>query len=145
MNTMTKKGSMLVLALLMMIMSVYVPFKQAEAAMTYNNTSNAYLSGSVDSNGNLNAALCVYGKSGVTTRIDVELYVDKQFLGIFWTRVNIGYPNNVWTDYTTHYSYNNNFSTHLDSTGTYRITVTYTVSGTGGSADVIIKTSTVTY
>ena len=66
-------------------------------------------------------------------------------MGIFWTRVNIGYTNNVWHDSTTSYIYSNYFEFQLTSTGTYRVTVTYTVSGTGGPADVITLTDILTY
>ncbi len=145
MNTMTKKGSMLVLALLMMIMSVYVPFKQAEAATTYNNTTSASLSGSVNANGRLTASLYVLGIKGKTTRIETSLYVEKRILGIFWSRVDIGCEDNIWHDSVTNYYYSNSFCCDLSSTGTYRVTVTYTVSGSGGASDVITKTCTVTY
>lgn len=145
MKTNTKRGTMLALAALMLFMSMFVPFEDAEAEMMYNNTTNALLSCSIDENADLSAILTVYGKQGKTTRINVELYVEKQFLGIFWYRIDIGCTNNIWTDSTTQYYYNNTFTTHLNSHGTYRVTVTYTVSGTGGADDIITKTSTIIY
>lgn len=145
MYTLTKKVTVFALALLMLVMSVLVPMKKAEAAMMYNNTYDADLFCTINSSGQLQASLSVTGYKSKTTHISVELYVEKKVLGLFWSRVDIGYTNNVWTDSTTNYRYSNSFTTNLSSTGTYRVTVTYTVSGTGGVSDIIVKTSTVSY
>ncbi|MBO4879355.1 MAG: hypothetical protein J5544_03775 [Clostridia bacterium] len=145
MNTMTKKWTLLMLAVLTLVMSIFVPLNKASAATTYNNTNRANLYASVSSNGRLSASLSVLGIKGITTKIEVSLYVEKRILGLFWSRVDIGCDDNVWEDSTTNYYYNNTFSCDLSSTGTYRVTVTYTVSGTGGASDVITKTDTVTY
>lgn len=145
MYTMTKRGTVFALALLMLVMSVFVPMKKAEAAMMYNNTGGTSISCTVDSNGRLQATLIVNGKSGITTHIGVKLYVEKRVLGIFWSRVNIGCDDNLWIDSTNNYNYRNVFSVNLTASGTYRTTVTYTVSGTGGGNDIITQTDTVTY
>ena len=145
MYTMTKRGTVFALALLMLVMSVFVPMKKAEAAMMYNNAYDADLYCTINSNGHLQASLSVTGYVKKTTHISVELYVEKRILGLFWSRVDIGCTNNIWTDSTSNYSYSNLFTTNLSSSGTYRVTATYTVSGTGGTADVIVKTSTASY
>ena len=145
MNTMIKRGTFLTLALLMLAMSFIVPFRSTNAATTYNNTTRTSLCCNVASNGSLYAELGVTGIKGKTSRIEVELYVEKRVLGIFWSRVNIGYEDNVWRDSINGYIYDNTFSTPLSSTGTYRVTATFTVSGSGGSNDVITMTDTVTY
>lgn len=141
----TKRFLTLSLTLLLLVMSIAVPIKKASAAITYNNTVSATLNCSVNSSGRLTAAMNVTGIAGTTKKIQVELYVEKRFLLVFWSRVDIGYTDNVWTDSVSGYYYNNSFHTDLSSTGTYRTTVTYTVSGSGGADDVITKTSTVTY
>ena len=140
-----KRFPTLLLALLLLAMSIAVPLKKARAAITYNNTASATLNCSVSSGGQLSAKLNVTGFNGTTSRISVELYVEKRVLLVFWSRVDIGCPNNVWTDAVNSYKYSNTFTTNLSSTGTYRVTVTYTVSGSGGADDVITKTQTVTY
>lgn len=145
MKTNTKSFVTLFLALLLLAMSIAVPFTKASAAITYNNTFDTDLQCSVNSNGKLSADLTVTGIKGKTNRIEVELYVEKRFLLVFWTKVDIGYPNNVWTDAVNAVNYSHTFTTNLNSTGTYRTTVTYTVSGSGGTADVITKTATVNY
>ena len=145
MYSMVKRVSVFALALLTLVMGVVVPYRRAEAATTYNNTISASILCNINLNGCLGASLSVTGMKGKTTKISVELYVEKKVLGVFWSRVNIGCPNNVWTDSTTGTNYSNTFSFDLSSTGTYRVTVTFTVSGSGGSDDIIVKTSTVTY
>lgn len=145
MNTMTKKWTLLMLAVLTLVMSIFVPLNKASAATAYNNTLRSSLTCDVDSNGELSATMSVNGKSGITTHIGVELYIEKKILGIFGSRVDIGCENNIWTDSTNSYKYNHVFTTQLNSAGTYRVTVTYTVSGSGGSDDIITKTDTLTY
>lgn len=144
MSTSTKRAALLAMALLTLAMNVLVPIRKIEAATTYNNTISANLNCSMNS-GELSAYLDVTGIKGTTTQISVELYVEKRVLGIFWKKVNIGYPNNVWTDSVSGYLYSNVFTTQLSSTGTYRTTVTYTVSGSGGTPDEITLRSTVAY
>lgn len=145
MTTITKRGTVFAIALLMLVMSIFVPMRKAKAAMMYNNLTSANIYCSVNSSGELQALLSVSGIKGRTTQIHVELYVEKKILGLFWSRVDIGYTNNVWVDSTTNHTYSHSFITSLPSTGTYRTTVTFTVSGTGGSDDVIVKTDTVTH
>ena len=141
----TTRAAFFALALLTLVMSVIVPLRNAEAATTYNNTSTTYLDCTVNSSGLLQATLSATGYKNITTHISVELYVEKRVLGIFWKKVDIGCTNNIWTDSTSNYYYSHVFSHSLTSTGTYRVTVTYTVSGTGGSDDVIQMRQTVTY
>ena len=70
--------------------------------------------------------LCSYGTaadSGVT-RVDVTAYVEKRTLLLFWNKVDIGLPNNEWTD-TCYGLYGSaSFSTQLPASGTYRVTYT---------------------
>lgn len=146
MNTWTKRGTLLILAALMLVVGMMIPYRNAEAAMTYNNTNYASLTCSVNpATGELQASLNVDGKKGITSQIETELYVEKQILGIIWKRVDIGCVNNLWIDSTTSYHYTNTFSTILSSSGTYRIVVKYTVSGSGGPSDVIMKTENISY
>ena len=67
---------------------------------------------------------CSYGagaNSGVT-RVDVTAYVEKRTLLLFWNKVDIGQPNNEWTD-TCYGLYGSAcFSTQLPASGTYRVT-----------------------
>lgn len=72
--------------------------------------------------------------------------MEKKFLGVFWTRVDI--PNNTedqWVDIINNYSYIGSHTLQLSSSGTYRITVTYKIYGNGGAADEIKKQATASY
>ena len=145
MNTWTKRGTIIMLAALIIVVGVVVPFRNSKAAILYHNTASATVSTTINSNGKLQTTLNVVGINGVTTQIETELYVEKSILGIFWERVDIGYTNDLWLDSTTSYLYSNTFTTNLSSSGTYRVSVKFIVSGTGGSTDIITKTNTVTY
>lgn len=145
MNTMIKRGTMFALAFLMLVTSMLVPIRKAKAATAYYNTASASLNCNINSSGHLTASMSVTGYKGVTTKISVELYIEKKILGIFWTRVDIGCTDNIWKDSKTGFSYSNTFPFDLTSGGTYRVTATYTVSGTGGTDDIIVRTDTATY
>mgnify|MGYP007070251791 CR=1 FL=1 len=145
MYSMVKRVSVFALALLTLVMGVVVPFRRATAMTTYNNATNATLTSSINSDGRLQALLTATGIKNKTTQIKVKLYVEKRILGIFWSKVDIGYPDNTWTDSTTSYLYSYSFSTNLPSNGTYRVTVEFTFSGTGGADDIINCTDTITY
>ena len=145
MISMKKRGICLILLLCTVFMTFGGYCKKANAATTYNNTSSAKILSYIDSSNNLRTDMFLDGMNGITTLIEADLYIEKRVLGIFWTRVNIGYPNNVWHDSTTSYHYYNYFSIALSSSGTYRVTVTFTSSGSGGSPDVITFTKTVVY
>ena len=144
MYSMVKRVSVFALALLTLVMGVVVPYRRAEAAIMYNNTLSSSINCTVNTSGKLNAQLRVAGITNVTTKIAVELYVEKRILGLFWSRVDIGCEDNIWRDSTTNYYYTHTFSYQLNSSGTYRVTVTYTVSGTNGANDIITLTDTVT-
>lgn len=140
-----KRGLCLMLVLCTVFMALSGYPKPAKAAITYNNTFSATVNCYIHSNGKIRTTLSLDGFKNKTTRIQADVYIEKSILGIFWTRVDIGYTNNVWHDSTTNYSYSNWFDVQLNSTGTYRVTVTYTVSGTGGADDIIVLTDTTTY
>ena len=133
------------LTFLALFFAIAVPIKNASSETCYNNIVQANVSSNINVNGALTVSFDVFGRKGVTTKIETELFVEKKMLGLFWVRVNIGCPNNLWTDSTNHYVYVNTFSTQLSSTGTYRTTVKFTVSGTGGANDIITLTRTNTY
>ena len=140
-----KRGIALALSLLTLLAFFAVPISRVSAATTYNNTTSVTMNTSISSAGLLNTSLHVSGKSGITSKIHVELYVEKRILGIFWSRVDIGTPDNIWTDSITGCTYNNTFSTQLNSTGTFRVTAEFTVYGSGGAADIIDKENTASY
>lgn len=111
----------------------------------YNNVVSAYTSATVSENGFLTIRNTYTGRQNVTTKAVITTYVEKKVLGLFWTRVDLGITDDQWVDTIYNYIYNGTHSVQLEATGTYRITATYVISGTGGTADEIEKTYEITY
>ena len=145
MKAITKRSAALVFAALILITAVMLPIEKSKAATTYNNTTTASFYTSVGTDGVVSVVLSVFGIKSKTTQINTEINVEKKLILGLWLPILIGYPNNVWTDSVNSFYYSNTFTKQLPSTGTYRVTVTYTVSGSGGSDDVISGYDTVTY
>lgn len=116
-----------------------------EVTPYYNNTSSARTTATISSSGMLTVTNSYYGFEGETTKAVITTYVEKKFLGLFWTRVDIGTTDDEWVDTVYDYTYSGTHTFQLTSTGTYRITATYVISGTGGAADEITKTVEVKY
>ena len=145
MKTLTKKLSIIALAVLMLFASLAVQAERSTAGITYNNMISASVDCSITSSGKLTASMSVAGIPGTTTKIGVELSVGIRVFGTTYMPVFIGYPNNVWTDSVNASSYNNTFSINVPSHGRYKVTVIYTVEGTGGAADVVERSDTAVY
>lgn len=63
--------------------------------------------------------------SSSTSKVEITTYIEKRTLGIFWTRVDIGTPDNQWIDTIYNYRYTSARTYQLSDTGTYRTKVTY--------------------
>ena len=111
----------------------------------FNNTFTATSTASVSDNGKLTINNQYQGIKGTTTMGEITTYIEKNFLGLFWIRVDIDQPNNQWLDIVYDYLYYGSHTFQLSSHGTYRVTVTYVISGSGGVPDTITKTITKTY
>lgn len=127
-----------------MYVSAAVPTQQ-EIMPFYNNTSSANCAMSISDSGKMTISYRVYGYSSSTTRIVIETYIEKKVAGVLWSRVDIDEVNDEWVDTINKTSYIGSRSYQLSSTGTYRVNVTYTVYGSGGTADVIPFTIEKTY
>lgn len=142
-----QRSMTLVLSLLMLMAFLVAPNAKASAEVKpkYDSVIDTNLRTSINSDGQLNSIIKATGEKGSTTRIEIELYVEKRVLGLFWTRVDIGTTNNTWIDSVNSWQYINAFSTQLSSSGTYRVTVKFTVFCADASSDVVTKVNTVTY
>lgn len=120
-------------------------FAAGEVTPRYNNTVSVQTTAAVSSTGLLMVRHVLDGIEGVTARTEITTYVEKKVLGLFWSRVDIGTEDNCWYIHVGSYSYEGTRQCQLTSTGTYRITSTYVVTGTGGTADEITTTCQVTY
>lgn len=119
--------------------------EENEAVPYYNNVSKASHTVSLSSNGTVSIVNKYAGTNGVTTKAVITTYIEKRFLGIFWTRVDIGTTDDEWVDTIYNYTYSGSHSFKLESTGTYRVTTEFVIYGSGGSADTIIDESTIEY
>ena len=79
-------------------------------------------------------------KSDVFVHSKLTVKIQKKFLGLFWTTVNINEPNNEWvstSDMVNGYFYN---SFPVNGTGTYRALFTVEITGINGTIDTIENT-----
>ena len=110
----------------------------------YNNTNTVSTTFSISSTGMATATVSYNGKSGVTTGGTISSYIERK-VGSSWVKVSNGQPLNTWTDSSTSYRYKTTHNLQLSYKGEYRLCVTYTIRGTGGSPDVINRTVYKTY
>ena len=104
-----------------------------------NNVLSAKTEFAIVNNGIAVVSLYFEGYPSVTTGATISIKIEKRFLLAFWNEVIS--ENVVISDYR----YANEFAYQLDKTGTYRCTVEYTISGTGGADDVITFQEKATY
>ena len=141
-----KKSVLCLLMTAVMIFSTSIAAFAAPVDETrYNNTLTVTSVASISDNGLLTISNRYQGIKGTTTKGEITTNVEKRILGLFWTRVDIGQPNNQWYDVAYSYYYDGSHTFQLSSYGTYRITVIYVISGSGGEPDTITRTTTQTY
>lgn len=110
-----------------------------DVSLLNNNTLMTSTNFVISDTGLATVAFEYYGYEGITTGAKITVLIEKRNLLFFW-------PDVVEKTYTvTGYSYDNVLYYQLEEKGTYRCTVTYTVSGTGGEDDVIPFERTVEY
>lgn len=133
-----KKRSVSIILLVVTLISIFaVTVTAAEVMPRLNNTAATSTNFTITTAGKATISATYDGYRGTTTGATVTSYIEKRTLGLFWSRVDIGQPNNEWVDTSSDYT---DFFGHefwLDSKGTYRATVVYEISGTGGATDVI--------
>lgn len=135
----------LLLAAVMMLCASTVVIAAPSFETRYNNTVMASSDASISDSGLLTINNQFQGIRGKTTKGEITTYIEKKTLGLFWTRVDIGQPDNQWVDVVYNYLYNGTHTFQLSKEGTYRITVVYVISGSGGDADTIKQTIKKTY
>ena len=145
---MFKKGRSLfcfLSAVILVITASTSAFAASPIETQFNNTVSARSSVSISDSGLLTVSNKYQGIRGTTTKGEITTYIEKKTMGLFWKRVDIGQPNNQWYDVVYDYMYIGNYTFQLQAHGTYRITVIYVISGTGGDPDTITQTITKTY
>lgn len=102
----TKKTTLCVLLVAVLMFSTSMAVFAASPYETrYNNTVTASSSVSISDSGLLTIANQFQGIREKTTKGEITTYVEKRTLGFFWTRVDIGQPNNQWYDVVYDYMY----------------------------------------
>lgn len=96
----------------------FVPF----GVVQFSNIESSSLSFFVSDNGQANIQYSVSVKSGVG-QVIVKTYIEKRFLGIFWSRVNIGTKDNEWTDKFNKRFFVGSHTAQLSESGTYRAAI----------------------
>lgn len=133
--------SLALLAILMVSLATSA-FASTEGGITpyLNNTSTIDTIFTINENGYAILTCNCRGYRGITTSIVVDSKIEKQS-GSSWVQV----AGASWTDTSSLYYCSKEHSIQLTSRGTYKATVTYTVSGSGGAADVIVAEIQKTY
>jgi hypothetical protein len=104
-----------------------------------NNTGTTATNFVISSTGLAMVAYKYSGYTGITTGATIEIKIQKRNLLIFWSDIvteTISATGELCDEVYTY---------QLSGKGTYKCTVTYTVYGTAGEADVIPFERTVTY
>jgi len=111
----------------------------SDASLFNNNTATTRTAFSITDAGEAQVYVDYEGYPGITTGATICIKIEKRNLLIFWNEV----VNDVY--YFREVSYANTFVYQLEKTGTYRCTVDYLVSGTGGTDDEFTFQDTATY
>lgn len=136
-KTAKKLSALLLTICLLVVPTLSVPASAAEITPYFNNVTSAAINMNINSDG---VMTIVYDYAGSASKVDkavITTYIEKKTLGLFWTRVNIGEPDNQWVDTVNDYLYTAHRKVQLSAKGTYRIKGNYTIYGSGGAPDVI--------
>ena len=108
--------------------------------MPLNNNSNLIQTEfSISDTGDAAVVVNYEGYPNVTTGATISIKIEKRNLLVFWSDV----IEDTIVVNGSHYA--NELHYQLNKTGTYRCTVEYVISGTGGADDVITFKDTKTY
>lgn len=127
--------------LMICILSFVLPLDvfASDVSLCNNNTLSTTTGFSISTNGRATVGLAYEGYPNITTGATITIKIEKRNLLLFWRDV-IDETITVVGD-----SYFNEMYYQLEDTGTYRCTVVYTVSGTGGADDVLTFEKTAKY
>lgn len=112
----------------------------ADDASLYNNNTGMMNSGfTISETGEASVLVNYEGYTNVTTGATITIKIEKRTLLFFWTDVINDTITVVGDRYFDELDY------QLEDKGTYRCTVVYTISGTGGPDDVLTFEDTEKY
>ncbi|MBQ8357750.1 MAG: hypothetical protein IJX39_08100 [Clostridia bacterium] len=142
-----KKTLAIILCVVTLIGVLQMPMFAAESDIMplNNNTAISDVSFVIDSNGLAIIDVGYTGYYGVTTGGTITTKLQKRFMGVFWSTVDIGTEDKVWVDQSSEYDFSVEHTYQLEDTGTYRVVVNFVISGTGGADDEIELTRQATW
>ena len=142
-----KRTNTLILSIIMIIGILFAsafPSSASEISPRLSNCHECTINfGIVD--GTAHVVVGYTGKADTFTQIKVTVKIQKRFLLVFWSTVDIGEPNNEWIATSTDLDGYLMGEFDVNSTGTYRAVFTIEVYGTGGVTDVMEETIECTY
>lgn len=130
-----------ILAFILLFANVSSVFAANEGvAPRWSNCNKYTFSFNVLDPGEAHISVSYIAESGVFVQAKSTVKIQKKFLGLFWTTVDIGTTNDEWVEYCTDvygdlYNY-----FPVSGTGTYRAVFKLEITGTNGSVDVIEDT-----
>ena len=136
---MKKKFCLLFILVFVFVSIVQFSVLASDIMPLNNNTLAAKTRFSISNTGEAVVSLNFEGYSNVTTGATISIKIEKRNFLLFWTDVV------EETITVNNYYYENALYYQLEDTGTYRCTVEYVISGSGGADDVITFEDTQTY
>lgn len=135
-----KRRITFIVALLMIIaLGTHAVVMADDASLYNNNTGMMNSSFVITETGEAIVGVNYEGYTGVTTGATITIKIEKRTLLFFWSDVVDETITAVGDSYFKEFYY------QLEDKGTYRCTVVYTVSGTGGADDVLTFEDTEKY
>lgn len=135
-----KRKICLILSCILMIAAIIPTSVFAnDVSLLNNNTLRVVTAFSITDTGEARVTYQYTGYPDITTGAEITIKIEKRNLLIFWNDIV------EETVVVTGERYDGVYRYQLSKTGTYRCTVTYRVSGTGGADDVITFEDTDTY
>ncbi len=136
---MKRKICFILMLVMILVASLQVSLLASDASLYNNNTLRTYTSFVISDDGIASVNVEYNGYSNITTGATISITIEKRNFLFFWSDVESE------TITISGYRYSNELSYQLEDTGTYRCTVEYVVSGTGGADDVITFEDTAEY
>ena len=135
-----KRKFCLIFALIFTLSAFLSPSVLADDISVFNNnTDTTFTSFSISDIGSASVFVRYRGYPNITTGATICIKIEKRNLLVFWNEV----INDTY--YFREESHAETFVYQLEKTGTYRCTVDYLISGTGGADDEITFQDTKTY
>lgn len=115
-------------------------FAAEEVSPRYTNCNSCDVMFSINSSGVASTDITYTAYSSTFTQAKLSVKIQKKTLWFFWTTVDIGTSDDVWTGYCTDIYGEIYYDLQLSSTGTYRAIITVEFFGNTGVVDTIEET-----